>query len=559
MISPIPHFVEGWLPDETLFSLCSREHRLSGALLSRTTTERLFASKRLGTAHDVPARLRHFIVATNGRFGNDLEEICREHCVLGCYLPWRSRREVQLVLRIIAGEQGGSVKSVLGLPSSRWGAGHPLKLCPRCVVADKATFGTSYWHLKHQYPGMARCPVHHTGLAWCHEKIHYNKRDLWLLPEDCEVAIERDISAIPDSASFQHLLMSSAELPVGFEFDYSRLHDAYMDELAVRSLVRRKKSISWPNLVRQYLDYLADLRGNADLRALPCTTEECASHLRRVLYSSHPSRHPLPHLLFMSWLFGDWAKFWRTYTTPSQLRPVARSFCTGQSAPIGEVEEAATLAKRGASCRQIAAALGIDVGTAQTWAARCGVQAPIQRTTTRQKVVKALQRGDSKIAIAEHFGVSVQTVTRVLRSEPWLADHWHKACYARARYSARSTWLREISRHPNFSTTQVRQRQQATYAWLYRNDREWLLTHSPSKLPSTTSRGDRVDWFARDRDLSGRLMQAIHRLSARHNPLSLQILYKAVPELSRYMPKLEKLNRTRAILDSHIKRRSSKT
>jgi hypothetical protein len=53
----LPH---AWLPDETLFSLCSRYHRASGNQLPTTTCKALFGHKLQGAAHDFPARLNHF-------------------------------------------------------------------------------------------------------------------------------------------------------------------------------------------------------------------------------------------------------------------------------------------------------------------------------------------------------------------------------------------------------------------------------------------------------------------------------------------------------------------
>lgn len=49
-----------WLPGETLFSLCSRQHRLWGYSLSSRSTEIMFGGKRLGTQHDFPSGLDAF-------------------------------------------------------------------------------------------------------------------------------------------------------------------------------------------------------------------------------------------------------------------------------------------------------------------------------------------------------------------------------------------------------------------------------------------------------------------------------------------------------------------
>ena len=47
-----------WLPDETVFSLCSRLHFLSGHHVPTKTNQLLFGTARAGSAHDVPAHVQ---------------------------------------------------------------------------------------------------------------------------------------------------------------------------------------------------------------------------------------------------------------------------------------------------------------------------------------------------------------------------------------------------------------------------------------------------------------------------------------------------------------------
>lgn len=46
-----------WLPDETLFSLCSRHHRLWGHPHAWQTSLLLFGGRRTGAQHDFPGSL----------------------------------------------------------------------------------------------------------------------------------------------------------------------------------------------------------------------------------------------------------------------------------------------------------------------------------------------------------------------------------------------------------------------------------------------------------------------------------------------------------------------
>ena len=81
---PLP----GWLPDETLFSLASRYHLMSGHRLPEYTNQALFGGRRAGAHHDFPCPLTAFVECTEGRLGS-VAEIAQDRTVLSYYLPHR--------------------------------------------------------------------------------------------------------------------------------------------------------------------------------------------------------------------------------------------------------------------------------------------------------------------------------------------------------------------------------------------------------------------------------------------------------------------------------------
>jgi hypothetical protein len=52
----------------------------------------------------------------------------------------------------------------------------------------------------------------------------------------------------------------------------------------------------------------------------------------------------------------------------------------------------------------------------------------------------------------------------------------------------------------------------ALYAWLYRNDKEWLLAFNRQNYSQSTPRKKKVDWNARDRALTKQLLRVIEQL-----------------------------------------------
>jgi hypothetical protein len=103
--SPLP----SWLPDETLFSLASRYHRLAGHQTSATTTLALFGHRRRGCQHDLPNRLGELARRTEGRLGTS-EQLAIDRVLLPLYLPHRDREQAAGVVSLMTGHASGMLK-----------------------------------------------------------------------------------------------------------------------------------------------------------------------------------------------------------------------------------------------------------------------------------------------------------------------------------------------------------------------------------------------------------------------------------------------------------------
>jgi hypothetical protein len=121
-----------WLPDETLYSLAARYHRLVGSPISDVVAQRLFGATRRDQ-HDLPGGIDHFVHATSGLLG-DAESIIREHTILPLYLPLRPAAQAEEAIQCMRGWWRESLKYRMGILASRCGARHPLKLCSQCLA-----------------------------------------------------------------------------------------------------------------------------------------------------------------------------------------------------------------------------------------------------------------------------------------------------------------------------------------------------------------------------------------------------------------------------------------
>jgi hypothetical protein len=117
---------------------------------------------------------------------------------------------------------------------------------------------------------------------------------------------------------------------------------------------------------------------------------------------------------------------------------------------------------------------------------------------------------------------------------------------ARCRISKderRSRWRELRKRNPKAGTKQLRALNQATYAWLYRNDRDWLHKNLPP-LRRKEVAANRSLWVARDANVVRRLVQAASELRQQTRPAvrvsiaALERKLKIAPWLSKHLSKL---------------------
>lgn len=170
-----------WLPDETLFSQCSRQHEFWGHAHARTTASILFGGKHAGTQHDLPSHLDRFAAVTAERLGS-ARTIAEERTLLRYYRPFIASADHENAIAAVRSTSVAHLKYRLGLLTSRFRANHPLKACRKCLRSDVMDHGWPYWHLEHQSPGVWFCLAHDELLDECIVKSNGVERFQWVLP-----------------------------------------------------------------------------------------------------------------------------------------------------------------------------------------------------------------------------------------------------------------------------------------------------------------------------------------------------------------------------------------
>lgn len=547
-----------WLPNETIYSISSRYHALSGNANHQQTARLLFGRNRGGFPHDIPGGIAYFAGAFRGRLGQT-EEIILRRTSLPLFIAFRSNSA--RLRALMAMEQGsiGGLKTSLGLPASRLGASLPLKACSSCMHDDRIVWSTPYWHLEHQLPGAWFCIKHKSPLLESASIRSGHARYQWLLPvmEDLEQANaaideggESALMALKITEFLSELWKMSACEPVSI----MRLAVALRRRLVAKGLASSTGRLKVSQASRQFYQLARSIEGFRGLSEVASSESAAYSQILSLL-AAHENCHPVRVVAVLAWLFDDWNDFTVAYHDQSSAPTLDIESQASGSEGRAERENLEIFVQAGASISEAARRCGIQVATAQAWLVQQGITVPKRPSVIKgealEQAIESLRQGADKAMVCEKTGWSSSSIERLLRTELGLKVAWKEARYRRDRDDARERWLIAL-KESGGNTKVARVVANSIYAWLYRNDRRWLLDANRTVRKPKTSSGLRVDWVRRDLELLDAARSAVDAILREgvETPLSLVEVFRRAPALKAKYRRVHDLPRTQQFLHS---------
>jgi Tn7-like transposition protein D/TniQ len=543
-----------WLPNESLYSLASRYHHLSGAVRPEVTARRLFGHSRGGFPHDLPGGLAHFSSIFNGRLGS-ASQIVMAHTILPALTAFRNADQREDAIAAMSGRSIGGLKARLGLLASGFGASFPLKACATCMLTDRLVHGVAYWHLDHQLPGAWVCLTHDRILRVSSSKRAGQNRFGWSLPSEGDlVDVMASELANVDIAEQTHLLRSFVLASRAAAASYR--HGGFRRDVVAVTLTSRLIELGFAApcgrlrmkpLIMEFRRAMHPVASIPELGTIAGSDGAAQAQVYRILSEPIQGSHPLRYLSMIVWLFATWDAFLERLAHIDR-RPVDKESGNAatplQSDKTRHGDVVRWIRDEGVSISQAARRAGVEVATAQAWASAAGIQPPKRpsklRAETNTALMENLRSGMDKDQAASLAGVSISSVNRSLRTNVDLLRSWRLARYEDARTRARRQWVEALETCGDLGCSAARELARGAYAWLYRNEPEWLSLTITTIPKSNRNTGSKVDWYARDRQLSDRVFDAASQYSddgKRKSKLSLTEILKLVPELK---PKLRR-------------------
>lgn len=484
------HFFPSTFPDETLYSRFARYHRLSGHVHDRDSLHELVGTHTHVAISDLPSLLQTFVSRIPAIPKPSVEEIIDTNTIFPYFQRFLSSERCSRAVAAMSGTSTSGLKAALGLVASRLGAKSRFRFCERCLGDDRLEFGQPYWHRVHQLPGVWVCPKHAQALCELDFGTVQLKRHKLFLPDDPLVEVssqQRSFASNQMEALLRIALLSaSALINPPTTLHLQNLNKLHRENARRNGLVR--------NNGRVRIDHLAGMLQNY-ASAFPTAGEYVIVHQHFLDWTLRLLRkprdivvHPMRHLLLLDCLREVHPGRLESIV-PNPPKTMARNEgrCQVDLARLSEM-----LGRKGTSLRQAAAELGVSVTTLGIEATRLGL--PVGRrpkTITddiKSRVYTSLRSGLAPKEVANECRLSQVSVYRILRMDDGFAKE-----YVDQRFK-----LQRDARRERFA----RQKLKTDYAWLYRNDKEWLSEQRANTSKGRSQRKAPVDWAERDKFLA---------------------------------------------------------
>ncbi|KUO95854.1 hypothetical protein ATW55_14905 [Ferroacidibacillus organovorans] len=288
-------------PDELLYSILARYHRLSQNSSIKQTMVDLFGTNNATAVIGFPNRLGRLVEQFPPGTGYTAFMLITNHSLLPLFSPFLPIARVEEVENaMISNHDGMGIAMKVGVMPNKIPMQNFLRYCPICLQQDEDHFGEMYWHRSHQIAGIHVCYKHNAYLIRAEqtELIGFNKQ-YFQMPAD---TFTRNIQ-LNDSLDLHFMLAKQAHWLVN-----NKIHSPGLDILYEKYVALLDKN--------GYLTVKGTVKANDLLNAFKCTYgEEFLSDmysnldfgsqdtwLHKLVRSPRRAQHPIRHLLLMHFL-----------------------------------------------------------------------------------------------------------------------------------------------------------------------------------------------------------------------------------------------------------------
>lgn len=305
------------MPDETIYSLAAHVQASNTFRSDSDACKILFGDFDATLVADAPANLDHFCVVTEYKYGSP-DIVLNTATLSTLFHNLGVDSLVEVTPKDVTGK--GIQKKPIGLASLSNGQAHLWRWCEKCSATERQEWGTTYWHLTHQSPGVYMCHIHHYPL----DEItvpYWVRQQHFFLPESetCNTTKTNLSIRLPIADCLFRLTQLAIDITRDNSSQIHRqiFYNTIFNALQERGLTTKNGTIHHHKLSDEFIGRFHCLAGFPDYRDLLTNYNSkkigiSAPHLA-------PFKEVTLNLMLVDWLFGSWALFCAYYDWQAML------------------------------------------------------------------------------------------------------------------------------------------------------------------------------------------------------------------------------------------------
>lgn len=488
-------------PDELLYSVSARFHKLMNYPVPAYTSRELFGYEDAGAVIDLPQHLGHLIRELPPGHLYTVDSLINDHTPLPFYGAFLPKERVNRIKELMEHGTRRGISPRVNIRRLKH-----FRFCRLCVSDDRKQHGRTYWHRVHQIPGVRVCHIHKIILD--ESSINIQGRAVRLKFIDAETHINdgpvspldllnRDHKALLQITRDAAWLLEQRNLSCETDILFERCRRLFYEH-GFRNY-GSKVHISKLNdaFIKYYSPSLLDL--------LHCSLSPSNWLIKILQTPKLYLQHPLHYLLLIQFLDCSAAKFFQLSKLPKPfgegpwpcLNAVSDHF---KKLTINECKIRFLRGSRwpvGKFCCKC----GFEytrVGPDKSQAARYCYETILACGPAWEGLLKELyERGDLTLEkIAQRLGVTHtrlnSQITRLKKcgfilnpgkeSKARVATNTEKKVRIITPETLkrhREVWTQTVKDSPNAGVSAIIKKIPKTHNWLNRHDKEWLVANKP--------------------------------------------------------------------------------
>lgn len=546
-------------PDELLYSVIARYHIRSGNIFWKHTLEDLFGKRTISASVFLPSGIGSLVQHLPKNTTLNERVLIEKHTMYPLYTVFLPTEKAQSIYESMTSDDGKKIYMQSGIMASAIPQNKYLKYCSACADEDIATFGELYWHRLHQLPGNLICPKHDLWLEHSKVPIAHSNKHAFILPTTSNCDLTKGRRANEDFLQQLKEIIHQAELLMNGRFEnqsFSHFTEFYHHHLIEKRFASFRGQVKQAELYKAFYDlYPKELLENF---YIDIANAQWIANLSR---KHRKSFHPYYHLLMLNFLGLDVNEMFKKTSFKHNPFGYPNWPCLNTVCPdyMKNVIKDVTIR----SCEKTKKPIGrftcSTCGFSYTRKGKDHNKDDIHKYTRimdfgflwRKELQSLLNDEQSYREIARRLNVDPGTVIKHVKMERDNSkENTHSDKVELVEHN-RQIWIQLQQEQPNFSKTELRKQSPSTYAFLYRNDREWMNNHSP-KLRKIESENGRVNWRERDREILDQVTEVASELcmsNGKPSRITLKGIADAIGERALLEQHLEKMPQTQEFIN----------